>query len=36
MQRRSNLSLNLSPDKTGRLPDEAVLTMRAVAKLIRK
>ena len=36
MQRRSNLLLNLSPDKTGRLPDEAVLTMRAVAKLISK
>jgi alpha-L-fucosidase len=34
-KRNSNLLLNLSPDKTGRIPDEAVKTMRQVAKLIR-
>jgi alpha-L-fucosidase len=35
MQRGSNLLLNLSPDKSGRLPDETVQTMHEVAKLIR-
>jgi alpha-L-fucosidase len=34
-KRNCNLLLNLSPDKTGRLPDDSVQTMRAVAKLIR-
>jgi alpha-L-fucosidase len=34
-QRRANLLLNLSPDKTGRLPDEAVETMRQVKRFIR-
>lgn len=34
--RKANLLLNLSPDTTGRLPDEAVETLRQVAKLIRK
>jgi alpha-L-fucosidase len=33
--RRANLLLNLSPDTTGRLPDETVEKMRQVAKLIR-
>ncbi|MBV9301265.1 MAG: alpha-L-fucosidase [Acidobacteriaceae bacterium] len=32
--RNSNLLLNLSPDKTGRLPDEQVETLHAAAKLI--
>ena len=36
MRRNANLLLNLSPDKTGRLPDEAVRTMRQVANQIRK
>ena len=35
MQRNSNLLLNLSPDTTGRLPDQTVQTMRQVAHLIR-
>jgi len=35
-QRKSNLLLNLSPDTSGRLPDEAVRTMEQVAKLIGK
>ena len=35
MRRNSNLLLNLSPDKTGRLPEEAVETMREVARRIR-
>lgn len=35
MQRRANLLLNLSPDTTGRLPDEAVQTLQGVANLIR-
>jgi alpha-L-fucosidase len=34
MQRRSSLLLNLSPDKTGRLPDEVVQTMHEVAALV--
>lgn len=34
-QRRSNLLLNLSPDTSGRLPDETVETLRKVKKLIR-
>jgi len=34
-KRNSNLLLNLSPDKTGRLPEETVQTMHTVAKLIR-
>ncbi len=33
-QRKSNLLLNLSPDTTGRLPDDAVKTLEQVAKLI--
>lgn len=33
--RNSNLLLNLSPDTSGRLPDEAVQAMQHVAKLIR-
>jgi alpha-L-fucosidase len=36
IERRSNLLLNLSPDKTGSLPDEAVRTMGAVTNMIRK
>jgi alpha-L-fucosidase len=35
IERNSNLLLNLSPDKTGRLPEEAVTTMREVALRIR-
>lgn len=35
-QRKSNLLLNLSPDTTGRLPDDAVQTLEQVAKLIGK
>jgi alpha-L-fucosidase len=34
MQRNSNLLLNLSPDTSGRLPDQTVETMAQVAKLI--
>jgi alpha-L-fucosidase len=33
--RKSNLLLNLSPDTTGRLPEQTVETMQRVAKLIR-
>jgi alpha-L-fucosidase len=33
-KRNSNLLLNLSPDTTGRLPDETVRAMQQVAKLI--
>ena len=35
MQHGANLLLNLAPNKTGRLPDEAVATMREVARKIR-
>ena len=35
MKRNSNLLLNLSPDTTGRLPEQTVHTMREVAALIR-
>jgi alpha-L-fucosidase len=35
MARKANLLLNLGPDKTGRLPDDVVATMREVAKRIR-
>jgi hypothetical protein len=35
MQRNSNLLLNLSPDTTGRLSDEAEDTMKEVARRIR-
>jgi hypothetical protein len=35
-QRNANLLLNLSPDTSGRLPDEAVQTMQVVKKLIRE
>jgi alpha-L-fucosidase len=35
-QRNANLLLNLSPDTSGRLPDEAVRTLEQVAKLIGK
>ena len=35
-QRNSNLLLNLSPDTSGRLPDETVETLRKVRNLIRK
>ena len=35
MARRVNLLLNLAPDRTGRLPDETVATMRRVAQQIR-
>ena len=35
-QRHSNLLLNLSPDKSGRLPDEAVQTMREVARIVQR
>ena len=35
-KRKANLLLNLSPDKTGRLADEAVQRMRQVAKLIHR
>ena len=34
--RKSNLLLNLSPNVTGRIPDDAVETLRQVAKLIGK
>ena len=34
-QRKSNLLLNLSPDTSGRLPEQTVRTLRQVAKLIR-
>lgn len=34
MTRNANLLLNLAPDTTGRVPEEAVATMRSVAKLI--
>lgn len=34
-QRKANLLLNLSPDTSGRLPDEAVKAMQQVAKLIK-
>lgn len=33
---KANLLLNLSPDISGRLPDQTVQTMRQVAKLIKK
>jgi len=36
MTRNANLLLNLGPDKTGRLPDDEVQTMHAVAKLIHR
>ena len=36
MQRNSNLLLNLSPDKRGLLPDEAVNTLTEVTQRIRK
>ncbi len=36
MQHNCNLLLNLSPDKRGLLPDEAVETLRQVAKRIKK
>jgi alpha-L-fucosidase len=35
-RRNANLLLNLSPDTSGRLPDEAVETLRQVARIIRK
>src|SRR5581483_7825943 len=35
-RRKSNLLLNLSPDTSGRLPDEAVHTLEQVKKLISK
>jgi alpha-L-fucosidase len=35
MTRRVNLLLNLAPDQTGRLPDEAVKTMHEVAERIQ-
>jgi len=35
MSSNANLLLNLTPDNTGRLPDEQVTTMRRVAELIR-
>jgi hypothetical protein len=34
MQHNSNLLLNLSPDTSGRLPDQMVETMKRVTKLI--
>lgn len=34
-QRKSNLLLNLSPDTTGRIPDEAMQSMQEVTKLIK-
>jgi hypothetical protein len=34
-QGHANLLLNLSPDKSGRLPDESVRVMDQLAKLIR-
>jgi alpha-L-fucosidase len=34
MTHHANLLLNLAPDRTGRLPDEAVKTMHQVAKQI--
>jgi len=36
MRRHSNLLLNLSSDKSGRLPDEAVQTMREVARIVQR
>jgi len=36
MTRKSNLLLNLSPDTTGRLPEQTVQTMHVVAKLLRR
>jgi alpha-L-fucosidase len=33
-RRRANLLLNLSPDISGRLPEEAVKTLQEVARLI--
>ena len=35
-QRKSNLLLNLSPDTSGRLPDQTVQAMQQVAKLIKQ
>jgi len=35
-ERRANLLLNLSPDTSGRLPEEAVETLQQAARLIRK
>jgi alpha-L-fucosidase len=35
MSAKSNLLLNLTPDNTGRLPEEQVRTMHRVAELIR-
>jgi alpha-L-fucosidase len=35
-KRNSNLLLNLSPDTTGRLPEEAVETLRAAARIINR
>jgi len=34
--RHANLLLNLSPDTTGRLPDEAVQTLQAAARIINR
>ncbi len=34
-ERKANLLLNLSPDTTGRLPNEAVATLQQVARLIK-
>jgi alpha-L-fucosidase len=35
-QRRSNLLLNLSPDTSGRLPEDAVNVLQAAGRIIRK
>ena len=35
MSGNANLLLNLTPDNTGRLPEEQVRTMQRVAELIR-
>lgn len=36
MESNANLLLNLTPDNTGRIPDEQVATMQRVAELIRR
>jgi alpha-L-fucosidase len=35
-KRNSNLLLNLSPDTTGRLPEEAVTTLQEAARIIKQ
>jgi alpha-L-fucosidase len=35
-QRNANLLLNLSPDTTGRLPEDAVKTLHETARIIKR